>query len=484
MTREADTGRPGADSNREKQMRPINPLAALTLVLVFPHRTFERLRERPHWIVPLIFVAAASMLSAIYAVRSGFMDEMLRGIAFRTGADPAQVESGFMAAGVVMAVVAVPLVTLLEALFLRLAGSLFGGRAGFRQVFSAVAHASVPIGIGSLVFALAMPLTHSSTAGANLAFLVAAGEHPFLWSLARQIDLFSIWFFVLIGVAARPLFGLNARRSRLAALLFAVIYIAIMSWSGRGGGTEVLVDPYEGWSESGAAPAVVHHSRGAARATVEECVDAGTRAVRRAAAIAGSDSLPRIEFYLYASLDEKESYTGNREVAHGVEWAGAAHVAWVEGAELALTRETMNVIAAATLGKVYNPLMRDGLAIYAGGAWGGRPITAVASDLARDGRVPSLDRLTDPGEYSRIERAVAEPLAGAFTSFLVTRMGGERFADLYASSAGRGVSVRGLLERSLDDSLGGVERDWRAYLASAGGSPGDTTSEPEQAGSR
>ena len=159
-------------------------------------------------------------------------------------------------------------------------------------------------------------------------------------------------------------------------------------------------------------------------------------------------------------------------------------MAWVDGAELALTRETMKVIAAAELGKVYNPLIREGLAIYAGGVWGGRPVAEVASGLARDGEIPSLDRLTDPVEYSRIERAVAEPLAGAFATFLVSRVGEEGLADLYASSAGRGVSIRGLLERVLADSLGGIDRDWRAYLAEAGGSPGDTTFGLEQAGAR
>ena len=474
MTRRAETSRGGTDSVGETRPRPINPLAALTLVLVFPHRTFERLRERPHWIVPLVFVAVASMLRIVYAVRGGFMDETLRGIAFRTGADPTEVASGLVAAGVVTAVVAVPVVALLETLFLKLAGALFGGRAGFRQVFSAVAHAAVPVGIGALVFALVMPLTRSVSAEANLAFLVDAGTHPYLWSLARQIDLFSIWFFVLVGIAAVPLFGLDRRRARLAALLFAVIHIVLLSWPGRGA-TDRLEDPYEGWSRVESAPAVVRHSSAADPDVVAECLAAAARATDRAAAVAGADSLRRIDVYLYASLDEKESYTDNREVAHGVEWAGAAHVAWVDGAELALTRETMKVIAAAELGKVYNPLIREGLAIYAGGVWGGRPVAEVASGLVRDGGIPPLERLTDPAVYSRMERSVAEPLAGAFTAFMASRMGEAGLADLYASSAGRGVSIRGLLERALGDSLGGIDRAWRAYLAPAGA--GDTTSE-------
>lgn len=149
--------------------KPLNPLSALTLVLVFPARTFERLRERPHWVVPLLFVVGASMLTAIYAAQGGYMDEYLNSMAFRSGTDPETLRAGFLAAGALMAAVGVPLVTLLEALFFALAGTLAGGRASFKAVFSAVAYASVPVGIGSIVFAILMPLTGSAEVGANLA---------------------------------------------------------------------------------------------------------------------------------------------------------------------------------------------------------------------------------------------------------------------------------------------------------------------------
>ena len=214
--------------------RPLNPLAAMTLVLVFPRKTFERLTERPHWALPVLFVVGASMMSALFAVRAGFMDEFLADAAATAGRTETEVRGAFLAAGVVMAVVVVPLVMLVEALLYRLAGSVAGGRTTFRVAFAAVAHASIPVGIGSLVLACLMPFTRSARAGANLAFLFDPGRHEVLWSVARQIDLFSIWFFVLLGIAAEPIFGLPRRRARLAALGFALAYVLIMSWSGKG----------------------------------------------------------------------------------------------------------------------------------------------------------------------------------------------------------------------------------------------------------
>ena len=214
--------------------RPLNPLAAMTLVLVYPRKTFERLVERPRWVLPLLFVVGASMVSAVYAVRAGFMDEFLASQAAAAGSRPEDVRSGFLAIGVIMAVVAVPLVMLLEAVLFRLAGTLAGGRSSFRVVFSAVAHASIPVGIGALLVACFMPFTGTARAGMNLGFIVEPMRHPYLWSLLRQIDLFSIWFFSLLGIAAEPVFGLARKRARAATVVFAVVYVLIMSWSGRG----------------------------------------------------------------------------------------------------------------------------------------------------------------------------------------------------------------------------------------------------------
>lgn len=214
--------------------RPLNPLAAMTLVLVYPRKTFERLVERPRWILPLAFVVGATMVGAVYAVRAGFMDEFLGSQAAAAGSRPEDVRAGFLAMGVLMAVVGVPLVMLLEAVLYRLAGTLAGGRSSFRVVFSAVAHASIPVGIGALIVACFMPFTGTARAGMNLGFIVEPMRHPYLWSLLRQIDLFSIWLFALLGVAAEPVFGLPRRRARVATVAFAVVYILIMSWSGRG----------------------------------------------------------------------------------------------------------------------------------------------------------------------------------------------------------------------------------------------------------
>lgn len=455
--------------------RPINALSAVSLVLLFPARTFERLRERPHWILPLLFVMAASMTSAVYAVRGGFMDEFISGFAIRGGAHPAEIESGLLAAAVIMAIAVVPIVALMEAFFFRVIGTAFGGRAPFRAVFSAVVHASVPAGVGALIFALVMPLTRSATAGANLAFLVDGASRPYWWSLARQVDLFSIWYFVLLGIAAEPLFGFPRKRARLAALTFALVYVAIMSWSGVGGATR-FSDPYEAWATEETAEAVVRVSPSVDASDVEAVRAAATAARERMSAVTGLESGERITYYLYASLDEKERITGNVMLAHGVEWANVVHVVWGNEADVALAREAAKVIAAGRLGTLYNPFAREGLGVLVGETWQGAPVLDVASGFLAGGEMPPLEELLDPPRYADLRTGMARPIAGAFAGFLLARLGPEGYRGFLEETAAGVRAPEDVLERALGAPLDAIEGEWLEYVGAPAESGSDAAS--------
>lgn len=445
--------------------RPITALAAMTLVLVFPRRTFERLRERPHWVLPLAFVAGSVALSAVYAARGGFLTQIFESQALRTGWDPSTVESRFIGLSVVGPFIAVPLVALLQALFLRLAAWFFEGRARFGVVYSAVAYASIPTGIGSLLFAALLPITRSVTLGANLSFLVDPLVKPTLWSLARQIDLFGVWFFILLGIAAEPIFGLSRRSARLAALIFAGAHVAAMATFGIGEAGS-LADPYQGWQLHEAENVAVHFAPGEDRDVIDEVTAAVVGARARVADLVGVGAGGRIDCYLYPSVDSKLALTDNGALAHGVEWANAVHVVWGDGAEPALTRELAKVIAGRALGNVYNPLVKEGLAILAGGQWDGEPVVQRAAELSAKGALPPLAALVDPAGYERYPSELSGPAAGAFTAFLLDELGQAGYRDLYSRAVGA-ISVRAILEEAAGDTLEGIERRWASYLAEA-----------------
>ena len=473
------------------EMRPLNPLAALTLVLVFPGRTFRRLVERTHWVLPLVFVVAAVMVNRLLALGGGLMDDMLRSEAFLSGASLSEARSAALAFTVVSSLVAVPIVTLLQTVFFKIAGMLFGGRDRFRVIFSAVCYASIPIGLSALVFAALMPVTRSASAAANLSFLIDPVQHPFLWCLAMELDLSAIWFFILLGLAAEPVFNLSKRRARLATVVFAVVYILVMSWTGKASAYRT-VEPYADWSTREAGSVVLHVSPSAPKETLAVIALVWEKAAERVEKLtgagpgggAGAGEGDRIDCYLYPSLEEKLRVTDNAALAHRVEWANAVHLAWVEGAEAALTREMLKLVDAKAHGKVYTPLIRDGLAVYAGRTWGGVPAREAGADLLQRKVLPDLGVLVDAVAFMQLDERISHAAAGSFVSFLADEIGVDVVRDLYNDSAGRSEGTEALLEATLGDSLGAIEERWLAYLRTDTDAPGTRSPGAEQETSR
>ncbi|MBD3348718.1 MAG: hypothetical protein GF400_05940 [Candidatus Eisenbacteria bacterium] len=446
-----------------EQPRPVNPLAALTLVIVFPRQTFRRLKRRPNWVVPLVFIVAAVIAKSLLSLESGVLDEVLRAEAMRTGVDIDVVRSGAPVAFAMSGVVGVPVVILLQSLFFMAVGRVFGGYCTFRTSLSTIAYASVPVGVGALAAAALLPLTHSPDLGADLSRFVDPATRPFLWGVARELGVVPIWFYVLVGIAASPVLGLGKRRARLATLTFAVVHIMIMSWLGVSEARS-QEDPLESWLAEEGDHAVVHVARGTEPSVAREAAAAADSLAARVGAILGE--LPeRIDCYVYSSVGEKERLTGNAALAHGVTWASAVHVAWEGEREVALARELAKVAGAEALGKMYNPFLGDGLALYAGGRWGGRAVGGIAAGLHADSELPGLRELVDPAGYDLVGERSREVAAGSFTAFLIDEMGLEGYRDFYSRVARTRVPLADALEQSLGDSLGGVEDDWMAYVA-------------------
>jgi len=447
----------------EARRRPVNPLAALTLVLVFPRRTFERLTLKPNWIVPLLFVIAAVVAKSLLSLQSGVLDDVLQAEAMRTNVDVEMVRGGAPIAFVASGVIGVPVVMLLQSLFFMAVGRTFGASTSFKLSLSTVAYASVPLGVGALAAAALFPLTHSPDLGLDLARFVDPVSHPFLWGVARELGVIQVWFYILIAIAAAPVLGLRKRRARLAVLTFVVVHVLIMSWMGMSEARS-QEDPMAGWTDVPAGNVVLHFQKDVEPAVIRRATEGSAAALDRARAVVGA--VPeRIDCYFYPSVGQKERLTGNPMHAHSVSWANAVHAA-VEGEfEVALAREMSKVAAARVLGKMYNPFVADGLALYSGARWRGAPVTSAAAELLEAGEMPALRLLIDPDEYARAEIGAREVAAGAFTAFVIDDIGIGTYRELYSYVSRTKVPLENALERVLRDSVGGVEDRWKAYLA-------------------
>jgi Yip1 domain len=131
---------------------------------------------------------------------------------------------GYITIGVML--FAVPLLTLITAgILFAVFNAAMGGRASFKQLFAVVAHAGV---ISALGWIFVMPLNYlreTMSSPTNLAALAPGlDEGSFIVHLLGTVDLFLIWWVVVLGIGLAVLYR---RRTQPIVVSLLVVYAVI-----------------------------------------------------------------------------------------------------------------------------------------------------------------------------------------------------------------------------------------------------------------
>ena len=122
-------------------------------------------------------------------------------------------------------VIGIPIVAAICAgLILAIWGMLMGGTGTFKQAYAILAHSGV---IFALSVLFAMPLSYAThrLAGANLGvFAPMLEETSFLARFLGTLDLFTLWWAVVLGIGVSVLSG---RRARTCAAWIVTLYVGL-----------------------------------------------------------------------------------------------------------------------------------------------------------------------------------------------------------------------------------------------------------------
>ena len=197
-----------------------SPLARVAGVFGSPGPTFESIARRPSWLLPILISTVLSIAATAAIVPRMDFDTAVREAFAKRGisAPEERIErtvevqkkfAGFFA--YVWALFAGALVALVLATVFWISFKAFGWDLAFRQSFGVTAHALLPY-IGAtmllILFVTRLDLVNPADLGdlthANLGFLVDRHANPVLNSIARSIDVFTLWVLALlvIGFAA------------------------------------------------------------------------------------------------------------------------------------------------------------------------------------------------------------------------------------------------------------------------------------------
>lgn len=173
---------------------------------------FEDLRERPRWLVPfliLIVVAAVgSVLPRILLPTDVWLDAIRQNL-------PSGVQMGEEQMTAVMTTMRSPVSValsalggiliagggaVLAALFFWMLFSILGGKISFTSSFAVVSYSSLINVLGMVMIVILTLILQRLDIQTSLALIPALQPNTYLYRLAAQIDFFTVWRVIIMGL--------------------------------------------------------------------------------------------------------------------------------------------------------------------------------------------------------------------------------------------------------------------------------------------
>jgi Yip1 domain len=217
-------------------------VARLVGVLLSPRETFAAIAARPRWLGVMLITMAMSS-AAYYVILSSqdmqdaIVDQQVRTMESRGNAvsdeQVANIERfiGYLPVGYAVGIFVLgPLFgAAIAGIVTGIFTTLMGGNGTFKQVFAVMSHAGFIPAISALfiagMLAAGVKPVGVRPPGANLGvFLPMLGETSFLAVMLRSIDMFLLWWMVVLAIGLGVLYK---RRTGPIATTFIGLYVVI-----------------------------------------------------------------------------------------------------------------------------------------------------------------------------------------------------------------------------------------------------------------
>ena len=211
MTEESGVRNEGNEGSEEfSSNNGMTPIQKMVGMLLSPSKTFEQIKIKPDWLIPMIFILfatlAVQLVSKPYFFNSRQYEKLIEDTVEKTGMDRESAESMMQKQmGIMMPIgglVATPIIILVFAGIFFFGGNIIlGGTTDFRTMFSLNVYVGV-IGSLGLLFKLPLIIAKGSTdILTNLAILMPADmDETILYKLLNMIDVVLIWQTVLLAM--------------------------------------------------------------------------------------------------------------------------------------------------------------------------------------------------------------------------------------------------------------------------------------------
>lgn len=221
---------------------PSNPFQRIAGVFFSPVATFREIAQRPDWVVPLILIVIVALAAtAVVMPRLDIEASVREQLESQEGMSEEQIEKAVeigskvaKISGPIGAVFGSAVMLLITAGILLLAVRMFGGVGGFKQAFAVTNYAWLPNIIKSIIVMILVGMRDSVTQTelatilkSNLGFLVDPKTNAVAFAFLGSIDLFTIWYLVLLVIGFSFLSRLS--RGKTAAIVIVLFLITVIA---------------------------------------------------------------------------------------------------------------------------------------------------------------------------------------------------------------------------------------------------------------
>lgn len=229
---------------------PQNLLARFIGIITSPRATFEAVVAHPRWLgmlvlTTVIMAVCTTLPMTTEAGREAAIDQQVKQMeSFGMKVDDAAYARMQQTSAMTPYITGVSILVMTPIMALLFSGIAFaifnaamGGTATFKQVFTVWVHASVISALGQLFTGPFNYFRGATTSATNLAVMLPMlSDGSFVGKLAGMIDLFAIWWVVVLSMGLAVLFRRKTQSIAIGLFsVYAVIALAVAAFMSRGG---------------------------------------------------------------------------------------------------------------------------------------------------------------------------------------------------------------------------------------------------------
>lgn len=200
-------------------------------VFVSPEPTMQDIAARPSWLLPLLVVAIIAAVGSVF-LKDAIVQQQIEGMQKRNMSEEQiqqalpMMEKMMTYTVPIFAVIMIPIWYLLIAgIGLFVGNVILGGEAKFSTLFSVTCWSGIITVLSSLVNIPVMASRQTMESATSVgAFFAAAENKTFFHHLLGQIDLFTLWWVIVLGFGIAAVYKFSTKKAMTTVFVVWAVF--------------------------------------------------------------------------------------------------------------------------------------------------------------------------------------------------------------------------------------------------------------------